>query len=356
MTPRTPGSGTPHDPMSHPSHPQDSAAGAHDAPLDRVVAECTERQCREQLSALLDGALPAQEARFLLRRLQHDHALAGHWERWQVYGDALRGSAPALLPTDFAQRVAAALAAEAGAQEQLAVVGGNAPVATRPRWLRWGGGAALAASVAVAALFVVQRAPIQDGTGPGGATRALELASSSGAGADPLRSAGAVYADPAAQGRGAAGAATAAIVLAAAEVPRRTARRERQAQSRVAAAIAPSQVAAAGEPATVPGTAAGFTVASAVGLNVASSDSMTPGAAASGQTASPADPFAGDGSLVARPWPRAVLPVLSERALTVDYGTVDQSHASSPIEVPAQYAPFAPQLPVDAPQAPDARP
>ena len=28
---------------------------------------------RQQLSALMDGDLPADEARFLLRRLQHDH-------------------------------------------------------------------------------------------------------------------------------------------------------------------------------------------------------------------------------------------------------------------------------------------
>ena len=37
---------------------------------------------RQQLSALMDGELLADEARFLLRRLQHDRDLAGCWERW----------------------------------------------------------------------------------------------------------------------------------------------------------------------------------------------------------------------------------------------------------------------------------
>ena len=49
---------------------------------------------REQLSALMDGALPADETRFLLRRLQHDAALSAHWGRWRVAGEAMRGLAP----------------------------------------------------------------------------------------------------------------------------------------------------------------------------------------------------------------------------------------------------------------------
>ncbi|HSX65013.1 MAG TPA: RseA family anti-sigma factor, partial [Pseudoxanthomonas sp.] len=44
-----------------------------------------------QLSALMDGALAPDQARFLLRRLQHDEELTGCWERWQLLGDVLRG-------------------------------------------------------------------------------------------------------------------------------------------------------------------------------------------------------------------------------------------------------------------------
>src|SRR5699024_9520710 len=116
-----------------------------------------DRYHRQQLSAMLDGELSPDQARFMLRRLQHDAELADCWERWQLCGDLLRGQRNALLPADFAQKVSAALAA------------GNAPAPAAvaqpgsPRLLRWGGGAALAASVAMVALLVGRQA----GIGPG---------------------------------------------------------------------------------------------------------------------------------------------------------------------------------------------
>ena len=58
---------------------------------------------RQQLSAMLDGELSPDEAKFMLRRLQHDGELAACWERWQVCGDVLRGRHHALLPSDFAE-------------------------------------------------------------------------------------------------------------------------------------------------------------------------------------------------------------------------------------------------------------
>ena len=66
---------------------------------------------RLQLSALMDGAVSPDEARFLLRRLQHDEELAGCWTRWQLCGDVLRGHASAIVPAGFPQRVANAIAA-----------------------------------------------------------------------------------------------------------------------------------------------------------------------------------------------------------------------------------------------------
>lgn len=101
---------------------------------------------REQLSAMMDGALPADESRFLLRRMEHDDDLADTWQRWQLYGDAMRGHAGRLLPADFAARVGRAIADDVATAE--------APVATHAgRAWRWGGGAAVAASVALAALL-----------------------------------------------------------------------------------------------------------------------------------------------------------------------------------------------------------
>lgn len=130
----------------------------------------------EPLSAMMDGTLSDDESRFLLRRMQHDAELAGRWERWQSYGDAMRGSAGRALPADFHRRIALAVAAEGqGAdgledreQIMLDAVAGEprggysrghmapmqqpaAATARRPL-LRWGGGAALAASVAFAAI------------------------------------------------------------------------------------------------------------------------------------------------------------------------------------------------------------
>lgn len=113
---------------------------------DRHCIDLTQLSSREQLSALMDGALPEDQTRFLLRRLQHDAPLAGCWERWRIAGDAMRGAAPAhRLPNDFAECVAAALHVEHAAASHA--------VTRRPAWLRWGGGAAMAAALAVVALM-----------------------------------------------------------------------------------------------------------------------------------------------------------------------------------------------------------
>lgn len=114
---------------------------------------------RQQLSALMDGELSPDEARFLLRRLQHDTELSARWERWQLCGDALRGRTPALAPAGFAASVAAAVADEAN---QAAVASASQ---SRGRLARWGGGA-LAASVALVALFMArQQTPQEDVNG-----------------------------------------------------------------------------------------------------------------------------------------------------------------------------------------------
>ncbi|HEL5041801.1 TPA: sigma-E factor negative regulatory protein, partial [Stenotrophomonas maltophilia] len=73
---------------------------------------------REQLSALVDGELGADEARFLLRRMEHDPELAGCQERWQLLGDVMRGQASALAPAGFSAAVAAAIAAEPAPQAE----------------------------------------------------------------------------------------------------------------------------------------------------------------------------------------------------------------------------------------------
>jgi len=105
---------------------------------------------RQQLSALIDGELERDQTRFLLKRLQGDAELTGCWERWQVAGDCLRGHATAPLRSDFAARIALAVDAEAIPARRIG-----------PTVLKWAGGFAVAASVALAALLAVNPA-----TGP----------------------------------------------------------------------------------------------------------------------------------------------------------------------------------------------
>ena len=77
-----------------------------DADTDLHSNDLTQLSSREQLSALMDSALPADQTRFLLRRLRHDATLAECWERWRITGEVMRGLAPAQrLPSDFAKKL-----------------------------------------------------------------------------------------------------------------------------------------------------------------------------------------------------------------------------------------------------------
>jgi len=102
----------------------------------------TESELHEELSAFMDGELDAERARFLQQRLAHDSALRARWERWQLMSSSMRRQAQP-LPTGFADRVSRALDTEVAA---------HAP--KHGHGLRWGGGLALAASLAVAGVFV----------------------------------------------------------------------------------------------------------------------------------------------------------------------------------------------------------
>lgn len=107
---------------------------------------------REQLSSFMDGELPGDSARFLIKRCGTDAELAGCWERWHVAGELLRGGqvTPVAMRIDLVRAVSQALDAEA-APVSVRVSGSVGRTA-----LRWGGGFAVAASVALAALIVVR--------------------------------------------------------------------------------------------------------------------------------------------------------------------------------------------------------
>ena len=113
----------------------------HD-PIDTELV--LEQRAREQLSALLDGELDGDAARFLQRRLQHDDALVGQLVRWQLAGDVLRANARPVGEDDLANRVRAAIERE------------QTPAAAKPKqrrgWMLWGSGLAAAAALGFAAL------------------------------------------------------------------------------------------------------------------------------------------------------------------------------------------------------------
>jgi negative regulator of sigma E activity len=255
---------------------QDPGRGRNPAPADKVLDHT-----RLQLSALIDGELPLDEARFLLRRLEHDSELRDCWERWQLCGDVLRGRIGVYARDGLGERIADAISAEPVASPE--------PLARQRRWLRLGGGAALAASVAVIALFLTRQSPEVRSPAAG---QPLQVAS-----APPPTPVQWPATAPAPQVPGRA--AEVASALAVADVPRRLATRRSRGQSQRAAVRSPTRTA----------------IENPVAVAAATTPFSTPAAAV--------DPFSGEQvRLPNRPWPRALLPAApANGAFTVDYGS-----------------------------------
>ncbi len=274
----------------------------------------------QQLSALMDGDLPPDQARFLLRRMEHDTELTGCWERWQLCGDALRGQAQAPAPAGFADRIALAIAAEPAGSAANAT-----SLRTRSNLAKWGGGA-LAASVAAIALFMVrQQVPDE---APSQATPAV-------ANQSPAAASSTASPEPALQ----TAATVTAASVAVASVPRRqndarrSATRNQQTARNAAAVRNAQQDRAVASSAAVPPAINTLTRAP-VGTGINNGD--------------PRDPFSSVVQIsapTARPWPRAVLPQYSSGsgAFNADYST-DRAAQT--------FYPFEPRLPVNPPIAP----
>lgn len=287
---------------------------------------------RQQLSAMLDGELSPDEARFMLRRLEHDIELAACWERWQVGGDVLRGRADDLLPSDFAHRVA--LAIHAGGAS--AVSAQPAVAGTRPRFARWGG-AAIAASVALLAIFVVRQPQDALQPGTGDAPSSMVASRAGTAPADPIENpASASAAAPDAMALAVETpspasplvdtAAALATAVAVAEVPRRASERRSRGQSQRAAARVQARRADS-EPVFAVGPSSPALLASGHDAIVPARDLMAPA------TAAPA-----------RPWPRALLPGASSNAFAVGYGNMAGSGFQPASGSTSSFEPFHPQV------------
>lgn len=252
---------------------------------DTVANDLTQLSSREQLSALMDGALPADQTRFLLRRLQHDASLAGSWERWRLAGEVMRGLAPAQrLPADFASRVSAALHGD------VVVTPATRGVRT-PAWLRWGGGAAMAASLAVVALMARQPA----GEVPSAAAQVASVAAP-----DTRLPGGALPGELSPEDAGAAVQAlpaTSAAMVAGTPSPGNRGAPQRRAPARV-------QVTTVRTPALDTQSVA------AAGSSMLGNGSTIP-----------------QPDIVTRPWPRSVLPQYASGGLAVGFG--DQARGAS---------------------------
>lgn len=272
-----------------------ASGGDRDPAVDRIL----DHQ-RLQLSALMDGELSPDEARFLLRRLEHDDDLRGCWERWQLGGDVMRGLGGAMVSAGFAARVADAVAADAGTDRP-------ATTSARSRWSRWGGGAALAASVAVIAMFLVRHSP--DASAPAVSTPA-RVALSQGT---PARATPQSAITPAPAPDAPDRAAQLATAVAVADLPRKVLARRSRGQSQRAARRASRESEQA--PIAVAADAMPAVNATAV------------------------DPFSGQVvRLPNRPWPRPLLtgsPAVG--AFTVDYGS-----RGGEVATPHPFYPFVP--------------
>ncbi|MCC4616862.1 sigma-E factor negative regulatory protein [Xanthomonas campestris pv. asclepiadis] len=281
-----------------------------------------ERHYRQQLSALVDGELSADESRFLLRRLAHDEDLAGCHERWQLCGDVLRGAASAPAPLDFAARVRSAIADEPVPQAQPST-------RASARW-RWGGGAAIAASVAAIALFMArERLPETAPPAPQVPVfaTAAQLPAAAQAPTTPVAPKEPAEPGPAAPDE-VATLAAAVPAAALASTRRGAATRNQQAARSVAARQqqAPARVLASAAPAATTATAG----------------------------AAPSNPFTHpDTTLQARPWPRAALSGAGDSPLNASFRQGGQGTAFYPFEpAPQGVASPAPNrpLPVQPPQ------
>lgn len=268
---------------------------------------------RQQLSAMLDGELSPDQAKFMLRRLQHDGELAANWERWQVCGDMLRGRHHALLPRDFADRVSRAISGETDAEP----VQQTPP--RSPRLLRWGGGAALAASVALVAVFATRQLPdplqqplptSQPAVASTDAGTPMTAGDTSGVPVDPPATPAPVVADAAPM--------VLAAALAASELPkRRNADRRGRNPSRQADASSRAVAAAAPEP-----------------IALASVDDTAPAAVVAGNAFPPPPAL-----LQPRPWPRAILPGAGDASFAVGHGRLSTLAPDA-----VRFDPFRPRL------------
>lgn len=270
---------------------------------------------REALSALFDGELDDEARRFAARRLAHDAAWQSACGRWQAIGDAMRRQAPIAAPAGFADAVSAAVAMERPAARPAAAA--PVPAPARARRMRWIGGGALAASLALAAVM------------------SLRTTDTATQGAPPVLADAATPAPPQSPPALAQTAAPTAAAIASVEAPGGIA----------STAVAARPVQSSPSPAVVARRARPAAGAAASRIDVA--PAVAEAALQAGRSGNPFN-LTGDEPLTARPWPRAALGT-GATSFTARYGAAGDSAGQRPSFYPFEPRPQGEPDPAPAP-------
>ncbi|WP_386666283.1 RseA family anti-sigma factor [Lysobacter korlensis] len=277
----------------------------------------------EDLSALFDGELDGDAARFTRKRLGHDSEWQQACGRWQLIGDALRGQATAAAPAGFAARVTAAVAQEPTPVfvPDLSPIPRVQPRGRSRLWL----GSALAASMALVAVFVTRPPSIAPG-----AQMPVAQTVPAGQGAAPAIAVAAPVVDEAAPQIAAVPDDEPRVAPQAVAEPSTPMRPLRSRATELAARQSTTRIAR-----SVQQRAAGL-------------DEVNDLPRVAVAEATP-DPFRPSDEIATRPWPRAVLPnSQAAGALTASFGAQATGSRS--------FYPFEPQEPAEPVVAPVRQP
>lgn len=122
-------------------------------------------EVESQLSAMLDGELPAGECELLSRRLARDEQLRARWSRYAVIGAAMRSEPVSGASRQFARGISARLAAEDTGAGAVPAAGGGRSAGSRRLLWNTAMGSALVAGVAGVAVLLLRTDIAQRGGG-----------------------------------------------------------------------------------------------------------------------------------------------------------------------------------------------
>ena len=119
-------------------------------------------QTRETLSALIDGELTSNATSAVVEQLTESDDLCGHWDRYHVIGDVIRGEE---IRSEY-RGVASGVRDKLQREPTVFAPSRRSRVRLRRKWIKPVAGSALAASVAAIALLAAPQFINQDTSSP----------------------------------------------------------------------------------------------------------------------------------------------------------------------------------------------